>query len=65
MAVSNQLVVDVGAIRQEHIGKGAPVLVLPDSLKRTFFPKTRTETAKEAGVNMTTVESPRRPCYHR
>jgi hypothetical protein len=32
-------VVDVGAIGQEHIGKGALVLVEAMSLKRNFFPK--------------------------
>jgi hypothetical protein len=32
-------VIDVGAIRQEHISNRAPVLVLAKGLKRDFFPK--------------------------
>jgi len=36
-AVLDQRVIDVGAIRQEHIGKGAPVLVQAVSLKRDFL----------------------------
>ena len=31
--------VDVGAIRQQHIGKGAPVLVEVVSLERDFLPE--------------------------
>ena len=38
-AVFDQRVIDVGAIRQEHIGKGAPVLVEAVRLERDFFPK--------------------------
>jgi len=34
-----QRVIDVGAIRQEHIGKGAPVLVEAVGLKCDFLPE--------------------------
>ena len=37
-AIFHQFMVDVGAIRQEHIGNGAPVLVEAVSLKRDFLP---------------------------
>jgi len=32
-------VIDVGAIGQEHIGKGAPIFVEAVSQERDFFPK--------------------------
>jgi hypothetical protein len=32
-------VIDVGATRQEHMGKGAPVLVLAVGLKDDIFPE--------------------------
>ena len=38
-AVFDQRVIDVGAIGQEHIGKGAPVLVVAVGLERDFLPE--------------------------
>jgi hypothetical protein len=32
-------VIDVGAIQQEHISKGAPVLILAVGLEDDIFPK--------------------------
>lgn len=37
--------IDVGAIRQENIGKRAPVLVLTVGLKRDFFSEYSVEGA--------------------
>ena len=37
-ALFDQHVIDVGAIRQEHIGNGASVLVLTEYLERDFLP---------------------------
>ena len=37
-AVFDQRIVDVGAIRQEHIGKGTPVFVEALRLEGDFFP---------------------------
>ena len=36
-AVFDQRVVDVGAIGEEHIGKGAPILVLAECLQSDFL----------------------------
>ena len=36
-AIFDKLVIEVGAIRQEHIGKGAPILVETVSLERDLF----------------------------
>ena len=36
--VFDQLMIDVGAIRQKHIGKGAPILVLAMGLARDLLP---------------------------
>jgi hypothetical protein len=44
-AVFDQGVIDVGAIGQEHIGKGALVLVEAVRLERDFFPKTIADVA--------------------
>ena len=38
-AIFDEFVIDVGTIGQEHIGKGAPVLVLPVGLEHDFFAK--------------------------
>ena len=35
----DECVIDVGATRQEHMGKGAPVLVLAVGLKDDIFPE--------------------------
>ena len=37
--VFDQLLIDMGAIEQEHAGNGAPVLVLAVGLERNFLSK--------------------------
>lgn len=37
--VFDQRVVDVSAIHQEHISKGAPILVLAVGIERDIFPE--------------------------
>ena len=37
--------IDVRAIRQQHIGKGALILVVTVGLERDFLPKPRSATA--------------------
>jgi len=37
-AVFDECVVDIGAIKEEHISQGAPVLVVAVGLKRDFSP---------------------------
>ena len=38
-AFFDECVIDVGAIQQEHISKGAPVLILAVGLEDDIFPK--------------------------
>ena len=38
-ALSDEFLIDVRSIRQEHVSKGTPILVLAVRLERNFFPK--------------------------
>jgi hypothetical protein len=53
-AVFNQRVVDVRSVQQEHVSKGAPVLVETVRLERVFLRKARSEAACLALVSYTT-----------